>query len=139
MTSLVFDSFWNDLATGAVDADTDTFKCLLTTSGYTENKGTHAKRSDVTSEVAAGGGYSAGGAAITVTVGMNTTTHLLTITLGGFTLSAATVTARKAVIYKSRGGASSADNLVAVIDFGSDVVSTNGNWTLGASTITVQN
>jgi hypothetical protein len=45
------------------------------------------------------------------------------------------LTARKAVYYKSRGGASSADELVAVDDFGSDVTTTAGTFTLNASTL----
>jgi hypothetical protein len=61
------------------------------------------------------------------------------ITIGAASWATSTITARKAVIYKSRGGASSADELVCVIDFGSDVVSTAGTFTLTASTIKFQN
>jgi hypothetical protein len=51
--------------------------------------------------------------------------------------ASSTITARKAVWYKSRGGASSADELVAVNDFGSDVISSSGTLTLPAATITL--
>jgi hypothetical protein len=60
-------------------------------------------------------------------------------TLGGAAWPTSTITARTAVYYKSRGGAASADELVAVVDFGSDVVSTADTFTLSASTITAQN
>jgi hypothetical protein len=43
------------------------------------------------------------------------------------------------VYYKSRGGASSADELVAYIDFGADITSTAGTWSLSASTLRIQN
>jgi hypothetical protein len=61
MASLIYNSFFEDWARGAIDLDTDAFWVMLTTSGYSENKDTHLKRSDVTNEVAAGGGYSTGG------------------------------------------------------------------------------
>lgn len=139
MASLIYNSFWDDLARGAIDADTDTFYCMLTTSGYAENKDTHTKRSDVTSEVAAGGGYVAGGFAATVTVTKDTANDRIDISLGAISIPTATITARKAVYYKRRGGAATADELVAVIDFGADVSSTNNTWALTASTIRLQN
>lgn len=139
MASLLFNSFIRDVLTGAVDMDTDTFKVMLTTSGYTENKDTHAKRSDVTSEVT-GTGYTAGGAATTVTVAaVDTVNDRVEVTIGAASWPTSTITARKAVIYKARGGAASADELVGVIDFGADVVSSAGTFTLTASTIRFQN
>ena len=139
MASFIYNSFIRDVLTGAIDMDTDTFKVMLTTSAYTENKDTHTKRSDVTNEVT-GAGYTAGGAATTVTVAaVDTANDDVEITIGAASWSTSTITARKAVIYKSRGGASSADELVAVIDFASDVISTAGTFTLTASTIKFQN
>jgi len=139
MASLIYNSFWEDLARGAIDLDTDTFKVLLTTSAYTESKDSDLKRSAVTNEVANGNGYTTGGNSATITVTKDTANDRLDVTLGGTTWPASTITARKAVYYKSRGGASSADELVAVIDFGSDVSTTNGTLTLTASTIRIQN
>lgn len=139
MASLVYNSFFDDLARGAIDADTDTFKCMLVTSAYAEDKDAHTKRSNVTNEVAATGGYVAGGQAVTVTVTKDTVNDRVDIGLGGFSIAGATITARKAVYYKSRGGVATADELVAVVDFGADVTSTGAAWTLGASTIRVQN
>lgn len=139
MASFICNSAVRDEATGAIDYDSDTFKVMLLTSSATPNKDTWAKRSDVTNEVS-GTGYTAGGAAVTVTVGsVDTTNDRVDITLGGATWSTATITARYAVYYKSRGGASSADELVAVNDFGSDVTSTAATFTLAASTLRKQN
>lgn len=138
MASLIFTSFLEDLARGAIDMDTDTFKVLLTTSSYTENKDTHTKRSDVTNEVT-GTGYTAGGVTCTVTVTKDTTNDRLDITLGAVSWPSSTITARKAVYYKSRGGAASADEIVAVNDFGSDVVSTGATFSLALSTVRFQN
>ena len=139
MASLIYNSALRDEATGAVDYDTDTFKVMLVTSTYTPNKDTHTKRSDVTNEVS-GTGYSAGGTASTVTVAaVDTTNDRVVITFGAVSWSTATITARGAVYYKSRGGASSADEIIFYDDFGSDITSTGGTFSLAASTITKQN
>jgi hypothetical protein len=139
VASVIYSSFLRDLATGAVDADTDSFKALLTTSSYTESKSGHSKRSSVTNEVS-GTGYTAGGVACTVTVSaLDATNHRFTITLGAVSWASSTITARKLVVYKARGGASSADELVACVDFGADVTSTANTLSVAASTITIQN
>lgn len=139
MASLIFDSALDDLARGAIDFDTDTFKVMLVTSTYTPNQGTHLKRSAVTNEVS-GTGYTSGGTASTVTVAKDTGLHKVTMTFSSVNWPAATITARAAVIYKSRGGASSADELVAYVDFGSDVTSTADTFTVTFSTpLTIQN
>jgi hypothetical protein len=43
------------------------------------------------------------------------------------------------VYYKRRGGAATADELIMVNDFGSDVSSTAATFTLNASTLRIQN
>lgn len=138
MPSLIYNSFFEDIARGAVDLDTDTFWVMLTTSGYSENKDTHLKRSDVTNEVT-GTGYTAGGQSVTVTVTKDTVNDRLDVSLGSASWASSTITARKAVYYKRRGGAATADELVMVNDFGSDVSSTAATFTLNASTLRIQN
>jgi len=139
MASFIFNSFPDDLARGNIDADTDTFYVMLTTAAYAEDKDAHTKRSNVTNEVAATGGYVAGGFPVSVTVTKDTANDRTDIGLGPLSIPTATISARKAVYYKRRGGAASADELVAVVDFGSDVTSTNNTWSLTASTIRLQN
>jgi hypothetical protein len=139
MASLIYNSALYDALTGAVDFDSDSFKVLLVTSAYSPNKTTHTKRSHVTNEVANGNGYATGGAAATVTVTNDTANTRVDISCGAASWPAATITARGAVYYKSRGGAASADELVAYVDFGADIVSTNGTFSLSASTLRIQN
>jgi hypothetical protein len=130
VASLIFDSFKFDCSTGAVDLDTDSFKMLLVTSTYAPNAKTHAKRSSVTNEVT-GTGYTAGGVALaSVVVTNDTTNDRTTFASANPSWAAATITARGAVIYKSRGGLASADELVAYLDFGSDFASTAGTFTV---------
>ncbi len=138
MSSLIFNRGLELWARGSIDFDTDSFKVMLTTSAYTEDKDAHDFRNDVTNEVS-GTGYTAGGNSVTVSVTLDTVNDRVDISLGGTTWTSSTITARKGVYYKSRGGASSADELIAVNDFGSDVVTSAGTFTLNASTLRLQN
>lgn len=138
MPSSIFNRTLELWARGNIDFDSDTFKVMLTTSGYAEDVDAHDYRDDVTNEVV-GTGYTAGGNVVTVTVALDTATDRLNITLGGTNWPASTITARKAVYYKSRGGAPGADELIAVNDFGADVVSSAGTFTLNSSLIELVN
>jgi hypothetical protein len=138
MASLIYNSAIDELARGDIDFDTNTFKAMLVTSAYSPNKDTHDFRDDVTNEVT-GTGYTAGGVASTVTVTSDTANDRVTIQFGAVSWASSTITARGCVYYKSRGGASSADELVAYADFGSNVSSSGGTFSVAASTITLQN
>lgn len=132
MASLIYNSCIRDAVTGAIDFDTDTFKMLLVTSSYTASK-SHSKRSDVTNEVT-GTGYTAGGNACSVSVAAtDNTNNDVEISFTVTSWTSATITARAGIIYKSRGGASSADELVGYVDFGSDITSTNGTFAVTVS------
>lgn len=138
MASLIYNSAIDDMARNAIDFDTDTFKAILVTSSYSPNKDTHDRRDDVTNEVS-GTGYTAGGVTSAVTVTKDTANDKVTIQFGTVSWASSTITARACVYYKSRGGASSADELVAYNDFGTDVSSSGGTFSVAASTITLQN
>lgn len=139
MASLIYTSFFRDAVKGDIDLDTDTYRMMLVTSAYTENKD-HAKRSDITNEVAAGGGYTAGGSVVTLTPTLDTANDRLDIAIGSVNWPTATITAAGAVVYKARGGAASADELVCFLDFGGDVTSTNGTFTVTPSSpVRIQN
>jgi hypothetical protein len=138
VASLIFNSAIDDMARNNIDFDTNSFKALLVTSAFTPNKDTHDKRDDVTNEVT-GTGYTAGGVATVCTVTKDTATDRVTLSFAAVSWASSTITARGLVYYKSRGGASSADELVAYNDFGSDVSSSGGTFSVAASTITLQN
>lgn len=139
MASLTFNSAVRDEAVGNIDFDTDTFYGMLVTSTYTPNKDTHTKRSDVTNEVT-GAGYTAGGMAVSVSVAaVDTANDRVVITVASHNWPSSTITARGCVYYKRRGGASSADELWFYDDFGADITSTDGTFTVAASTYTKQN
>lgn len=129
MASLIYNSCLDDLAKGNINFNADTFKCMLVQSGYTPDKDTHLKRSSVTNE-ASGAGYSTGGSTVTATVTKDTANDRVDISFSNPSWGSSTISANAAVIYKSRGGASSADELVAYVDFGSTVSSTSGTFSV---------
>lgn len=129
MASFLYDSFWDDLAKNNIKTTTDTFKVMLCTSTYSPSKSGHAKRSDITNEVS-GTGYTAGGSASAcTTTAASGNSDKQTFNFADVSWPSSTITARYGVIYKSRGGAASADELVGVIDFSGDVTDSNGTFT----------
>lgn len=134
MASLAYTSFIRDVHTGAVDVDTDTFWGMLVTSAYTADKD-HDKRDDITNEVTIDTGYVAGGKAVTLAVSLDTVNDRLNITCADITWAAANITnARGLVLYKRRGGAASADELVFYGDFLADKTSTGGDFVVNGMT-----
>lgn len=128
MTNLIYDSFYEDMATGNIILGTHSFKAMLVSDSYTPSLA-HNRRDDVTNEIT-GTGYTSGGNTATPTVTLNTTLHRLEITWAVTAWTSATINARGVVIYRSRGGASSADELVACWTFGADVSITAGDYTV---------
>jgi hypothetical protein len=101
----------------------DVYKIALYTSLATLNKSTtvYATTNEVT-----GTGYTAGGATLSgFSVTLDTDTAILDWTTDP-TWPAATITARGALIYNS----SRTNKAVAVLDFGADIASTNGTFTV---------
>ncbi len=126
MANLVYNSYRADQLNGNIDLDTNTIKVMLVTSTYTPSAA-HAVRTSITNEVA-GSGYTAGGATLmspTITV-VGTTAVFDAIDI---TWPVSTITARGAVIYKSTGSAAT-DLLIGYIDFLTDKISNNGNFTI---------
>jgi hypothetical protein len=122
-----------------IDLDTDTIKVALCTSTYTPSQTTHAYFSSITNEVS-GTGYTAGGATLaSKTVGTSSLTF--TFDAADTSWAASTITARYAIIYDSTGTAATSA-LIGYVDFGADVVSSGGTFSivwdaLGIATFTV--
>lgn len=138
MASIIYNSALEDAVIGNIDFNTDSFKIILVTSSYAADKDAHTKRSDVTNEVT-GIGYTTGGVSSAVTVTKDTVNDRVDIDFADVSWANATITAAGAVIYKTTGTAA-ADNLVAFMDFGSDITSTNGTFTVDVtSPLRIQN
>jgi hypothetical protein len=114
----------NSASGGSVDLDTDTIKLALYTSSYTPTQATDDFRDDLGANEASGGsGYTAGGftlgtktlAVTSLTLNFDAADISQAITGGPFAF-------RYGVFYKSRGGASSADEVIGYVDFGAQSV-----------------
>ena len=119
-------SFKIQLLNGLQNFSANTFKIALYTSSATLDANTTAY--STSNEVATGGNYVAGGNTLSVTTtptncGSGTTAF---IDFADTTWSAATITARGALIYNNSQG----NSAVAVLDFGSDKTSTDGDFTV---------
>jgi len=101
----------------------DTFKIALFTSSATLGASTTAY--STTNEVASTGNYSAGGNTLTNVTPTSSGTTAFT-DFADTTWSSATITANGALIYNS----SKSDKAVAVLAFGGDKTSTNGDFTI---------
>jgi len=115
----------------------DTFKLALYTSSASIDANTTAY---TTSNEVTGTNYTAGGGTLTnlgvVTSNNNSSTGIGFTDFSDLTFSNATITARGALIYNSTPSANSNANTtltnaaVAVLDFGSDKTSTDGDFTI---------
>jgi hypothetical protein len=131
--SFIYNSALEDAVTGKINFNKDKFKVMLCRE-YSPDKNDRT-RSDVTDEVS-GPGYTPGGQPIEVKVMQ--TAGKIDIVLGAVLWKDATITASKAVYYKSRGAGADLDELVAVVDFGGVVSSTKGDYSLSQSTLRIQ-
>lgn len=130
MANVIFNSFLRDESLALINLQTDTIKLMLVTSAYVPNQDTQTKRSDITNEVV-GAGYTAGGVILAnKTVTVNNTTNKAVFDADDVTIPNATITARGAVLYKSRGGVATSDELIAYLDFNSDITATAGNFVI---------
>jgi len=127
MASFLYTPFATNLLSGKnIDLDTDTIKIALVTSSYTPDK-THDFFNDITNEVV-GTGYTAGGATLaSKTVTQDNTNFRAVFDAADATWSNSTITARYGVIYESTGVASTSP-LIALIDFGSNIVSVGSTF-----------
>ena len=116
-------SFKPEILGGIHDLDTDAIFIALYTSSATLGAATTAYTTS--NEVATGGGYTAGGIQLTSPViTLDGTTGICDF--ADATWPAATMTARGALIYNS----SKSNKAIAVLDFGSDKISTAGAFTV---------
>lgn len=122
ITQAMCSSFKEELLGGVHDMDTDVIKIALFTSAATLSAATTTYS---TTNEATGTGYTAGGETLTgATITLSGTTAF--VDFADAVWSSATITARGALIYNS----SKADRAIAVLDFGEDKSSSNGDFTI---------
>lgn len=123
ITAAFCNSFKQEILAMTPHTAADTFKIALFTSSATLSKATTAYAT--TNEVV-GTGYTAGGATLAgFSATLDTDTAILDWTTDP-TWATSTITARGALIYN----ASRSDKALAVLDFGGDITSTAGTFTV---------
>jgi hypothetical protein len=114
-------AFGTTVTRGSTTADT--FKIALYTSSATLDATTTAYS---TSNEVAGTGYSAGGNTLSVSQTPTSTSTTAWLDFADTTWSTSTITANGALVYNS----TQSDKAVAVLAFGGDKTSTNGDFTV---------
>ena len=122
ITQAMCTSFKTELLGGVHDLDTDAIKIALFTSTATLGAATTAY--STTNEVS-GTGYTAGGNTLTgAAISASGTTAI--VDFDNTTWASSTITARGAMIYNS----SKSNRAIAILDFGADKTSTDGDFTI---------
>jgi len=157
MASFVYDNAWKHILAGNMDFSDDaatdstqhTFNMVLVTSSYTPSQGSDEYYSTISGgsgyEAADTGsppeneGYEAGGKETTPTVTVDGTNHDIEISFSSVSWTSATVAATAAVVYRDTG-TDGTSQLLAYLDFGGPVQSTDGTYQVTVSTpLTINN
>lgn len=126
ITATLYGGFLKSLANKQINLNSDTFKVMLLTNGYTPSDA-HQYQTDLGANEITGTGYSAGGAAlsgVTVSYASNT----LTFTASATSWTSSTFTAYYAVIVDVTPGTSSTNPLIGYVNFGGAESDTNGTF-----------
>jgi len=131
VSAKLFGNFAGSLGKKEQQLLNDTIKVMLCTNLYTPDQDAHDYKNDVTNEVAAGNGYTAGGA----TLGGKTLTYdgpsnTWKFDANDVVWSASTITARYAVLYDDTPATDATKPLIGYLDFGQDLSSSAGNFTI---------
>ena len=135
MASDVFNSFFgrilgdDSIVSTAINLKTDTIKLSLHSSSFVPDIDADEFFSNVDNEVGASGTYSAGGATLTTSISTDDTDNEGVFDATDVSFTSASITARYAVIYKSTG-VSSTSPVILYIDFGSNITSTAGTFSI---------
>ena len=134
MASVVYNFFKHGVMEGSYNLNaTGAGKVYvaLVTSSYTPDIDVHQYASIIGTGEAGGAGYTTGGLALSSpNIVQSDAGDYGVLTGSNMTWATSTITARGAVLYCSSGSGFASDRLICYIDFGSDYVSSAGNFTI---------
>lgn len=131
VTGLLYGKVGNALWNAEIDYISDVIKVSLHTSGYTPDQDAHDYKDDLTNEVAATGGYTAGGQALTsktMTYTGATNKHVLDAADPQW--AASTITCRTASIHDDTPGSDATRPLIGFQQSSVDIATVGGNLDL---------
>lgn len=122
-----YDKAPKDVFTGSTSVNwaSDTIKVALLTNSYTPDRANDHVWSDISTNEVSGTGYTAGGATLTTPTTAEVS-HVLSLKGDDSVWTVSTITARYAAIYDT----SLSNRLLGYVDFGIDVTSTAGTFTV---------
>lgn len=130
VTALVYGNALIHFLDADIDWTADTIKVKLCSSSYTPSQDNDDFDDDATNEIT-GTNYTAGGGTLDNPTRTYTgATNTLMLDADDEAWASASFTARYAVIYKDRGGAANADELISYVNFGGDETVSSGTFTL---------
>lgn len=130
MADAVPNSFKNQIASGNIDFDADTFKLMLLDNNHSNDIDSQEFIDDVSTNEVSGTGYSAGGQTIAnIAVTTDNANDQAEVDGDDVTWSSSSITARYGVVYKDTGTPATSP-IVCILDFGSDKTSSNGDFTV---------
>ena len=115
---------------------TATVYAMLLTASYTPNVA-HSFRSSLTAFEVSAAGYTAGGIVCQLTINRDDTANKTIIKFNGPIFPAATYTAQYVAFYQRLGGASSADRVILIMNFGAPYSSGGNVFAVGDNTIEI--
>lgn len=119
---------------GTIDLDTDSFRIALVTASYTPAQFTDDAWSDISANEVSGTGYTANGAALSMS--LSRSSGAVTVDNADVTWSSSSITAKYPVIVHDANGNGTLDTTDIPVfycdanDGGGSVTSTAGNWTI---------
>ena len=126
-----YNSFKKEIGLARINLEDDTIKAMLVADTYVPDAADDTRLSDVISHEITGTGYVSGGKELQNKVlTQNNIINKSVFDADNVFWENASFTAKGAVIYKSRGGAASADELIMYYDFGSNKSVTAGRFRL---------
>ena len=120
-----FEKFSEDLVNGEHDFGAHTFKVLLANDAPSASA--DAVKTDLTSELTTGGGYTAGGSATTMSISRSGVTTTVDATNVVFTASGGSIGPFRYAILYNDTALSLTDPLICYWDYGSSITVTDGN------------
>lgn len=130
MATQVYNSYKKLQQSGTIDLLQDNIKVLLVSGSYTPNIDTHTVTGDIGANQVVGAGYSLGGVLLSgKTLTISTSNDSSTFDASDVVWSSSTITASGAIVYAS-GASASTSHLISFFDFGSNLTSTNGLFTI---------
>lgn len=99
---IVFSAANEGIHRGTIDLDSDTFRMVLVTNGWTPNQNTDVAWSNISANEVSGAGYTANGQLLTCTV--TQVANVMTFDCNDQTWSTSTITAKYAVIVRDANG-----------------------------------